>query len=215
MPWDPARALYPIIDTEICAARGLDPRAVAAACLAGGARLLQLRHKAGGTGGFLEMADDLVTSARPYDGTVIVNDRADIARMAGAGGVHVGQEDLPPEAVRALFADAGLVGVSTHDPRQVDEALLTPADYIAVGPVYATGTKVTGYAPRGLGLVRYAAGRGTPVVAIGGITLERAPAVLDAGAAAVAVVSDLLDAGDVEARVRAYVHALARPGRAS
>lgn len=194
---------YPIIDSALCAARGLDPRAVAAACFRGGARLLQLRVKDGGSAAFLALAEAVVADALPYAATVIVNDRADIARLAGAGGVHVGQDDLPVAAVRALFGP-GLIGISTHDPHQIDEAVGSDADYVAVGPIFQTATKETGYDARGLALVRYAAGRGKPVVAIGGITLDRAPAVLAAGAASVAVIADVLG-DDPERRTRAYL----------
>jgi thiamine-phosphate pyrophosphorylase len=131
--------------------------------------------------------------------------------MAGAAGVHVGQDDLGVEEVRAIMGERAVVGLSTHDRAQVDAALASTASYIAVGPIFATATKDTGYDARGLDLVAYATGRGKPVVAIGGITIERAPSVIDAGASAVAIISDLL-ADDVEDRVRAFVAALpARP----
>jgi thiamine-phosphate pyrophosphorylase len=205
--WDRTLRFYPIIDTAACAARGLDPREVAAACVRGGARLLQLRVKAGSSGAFLSLAREVVADAAAAGATVIVNDRADIARMAGAGGVHVGQEDMPPASVR-LVLGGGVIGISTHTEAQVDAALAGESDYIAVGPVFETGTKLTGYDARGLGLVRYAAGRGKPVVAIGGIDLARAPEVIGAGAAAVAVIGDVLS-GDPEARTRAYYGAIA------
>ena len=170
-------------------------------------RVLQLRIKTGPSAAFLTLAEAVVTAGRAWGAKVIVNDRADIARIARADGVHVGQEDLPPDLVRVVFPQA-VIGVSTHDERQVDEALRSAADYVAVGPVYETGTKQTGYGPRGLRLIQYAAGRGKPIVAIGGITLERAPEVVGAGAAAVAVISDLLSTGNVEARVREYLAAI-------
>jgi thiamine-phosphate pyrophosphorylase len=204
---DPASRLYPIVDTGLCAASGLDPRAVAAACLRAGVRLLQLRVKGGPAGAFIALADDLVRAAAPSGALVIVNDRADIARMAGAAGVHVGQDDLPPEEAR-LVLGAGIVGLSTHDEAQVDAAARAPVDYIAVGPIYATGSKATGYQPRGTGLVGYAARTGRPVVAIGGITLARASEAIDRGASSVAVISDLLVTGDIEARVREYFRVL-------
>ena len=202
----PADRLYPIIDPQVCERRGLAPLDVAAACLEGGARILQLRVKEGTSSSFLQLAEAVVALARG-SATVIVNDRADIAVMAGAGGVHVGQDDLPPEAVRAILPH-GTIGLSTHDDRQIDAGLASDADYIAVGPIYQTGTKDTGYSARGLDLVRRAAGRGKPVVAIGGIDLERAPEVIRAGASAVAVISDLLATGDVAARVRDYLAVL-------
>jgi thiamine-phosphate pyrophosphorylase len=148
-----ATRFYPIIDTHVCEALRLDPREVAAACFRGGARLLQLRVKSRPSAAFLALVDDVVSAAKRYGATVIVNDRADIARMACAGGVHVGQEDMSPRAVRAVFG-RGLIGLSTHDEAQVDEALLSRAvDYVAVGPIFDTGTKNTGYTARGLDLV--------------------------------------------------------------
>jgi thiamine-phosphate diphosphorylase len=206
--WDRTTRFYPIVDNDICHARGLHAAEVAAACFRGGAELVQLRVKTSASRVFLALADEVIAAARPHGATVIVNDRADIARMAAAGGVHVGQEDLPPEVARAVLG-RGVLGVSTHSAQQVDDALLTSTDYIAVGPVYATDSKATGYSPCGLDLVRYAARHATPIVAIGGITLERAGEVLAAGAAAVAVISDVIAAENVESRVREYVRALA------
>ena len=203
----PAERLYPIVDADVCRERGLEPRALALACLRGGARLLQVRAKTGSSARCLDLAAQIVDAAGPFGAAVIVNDRADIARMARAAGVHVGQDDLPPAAVRDVIG-GGVIGLSTHDPQQVDEALRTAADYVAVGPVFGTATKDTGYSARGLELVRHAAGRGKPVVAIGGITLEQAPEVIGAGAGAVAVITDLLHGGRPEARVRDYLRAL-------
>lgn len=199
-----SRVFYPIIDTDACREYGREPLAVAVACLRGGARVLQLRSKAASGASYLELADALVAAARDYDAAVIVNDRADIAVMAGAAGVHVGQDDLPVADARRIVGARAIVGLSTHDERQVDAAVQSDADYIAVGPIYDTTTKDTGYAARGLDLVRYAAGRGKPVAAIGGITLARAPAVIAAGAAAVVVISDLLH-DDPERRTRQFI----------
>ena len=203
----PLPTLYPIVDVDLCAMRGLDPLIVAQACLDGGARLLQLRRKgsSAGSGMLLALARAVVTAAGPYGATVIVNDRIDVAMMAAAHGVHVGQQDLPAATARRLLGPARIVGVSTHTPEQVDEAISGPADYVAVGPVFRTNTKETGYAARGLELVRRAAGRGKPVVAIGGITLSTAPEILAVGAASVAVISDLLEGGQIASRVRAYL----------
>jgi thiamine-phosphate pyrophosphorylase len=205
---DAASRFYPIVDADICRERHLDPQAVAAACFRAGARLLQLRVKTGSSAGFLALATAIVLDARASGATVIVNDRADIARMSNAGGVHVGQEDLTPEEARAIAGPA-LVGLSTHDQEQVTQGLASAADYLAVGPVFGTATKDTGYDARGLGFVQSAAGRGKPIVGIGGITLDRAPSVIAAGAASVAVITDLLTGGDPETRARQYLRALA------
>ena len=190
--------------------RGLDPLAVLQACLDGGARLLQLRRKgnAGGSGALLSLTRAALDATRGYEAMLIVNDRTDIVMIAPADGVHVGQQDLPAELVRRLVGPDRMIGVSTHTPEQVDEALAGPSDYVAVGPVFRTSTKETGYEAQGLGLVRHAAHRGKPVVAIGGITLRTAPEIVAAGAASVAVISDLLDGGQITARVRAYLDGL-------
>lgn len=204
--------LYPIIDIDLCELRGLAPLAVAQAYLAGGARLLQVRRKsnARGTGALVALLREVRVAAGRVDAQVVVNDRADLALLAHASGVHVGQHDLPASAVRALVGAAMLVGVSTHTTEQIDEALAGPADYVAVGPVFSTVTKDTGYAPRGLEMVRFAAGRGKPVVAIGGVTVENAAAVIAAGATSVAIISDLLSDADPGARVRHCLELLKR-----
>ena len=149
--------------------------------------------------------------ARTGDARVIVNDRVDLARLSKAAGVHLGQEDLPPADARLLLGDAAIIGVSTHSLTQIDPALKEPAWYTAVGPIFGTRTKETGYPAAGLPLVTAAASRSgnRPVVAIGGITLETAPAVRAAGATTVAVIGDLLTGGHPDVRVRAYLRALA------
>jgi thiamine-phosphate pyrophosphorylase len=193
---------------DLCAARGRAPLDVAKALVEGGARLLQLRAKSLPGRDLLALARDAAGVVHAAGGTLIVNDRADIARLAGADGVHVGQDDLPAAIARRVLP-SGELGVSTHTRAQLEASLEGPATYLAVGPVFATGTKETGYASRGLEFVRWAAGvSDRPVVAIGGITLERAAEVIAAGADAVAVISDLL-ADDPASRARAYVAALA------
>ena len=192
----------------MCAARQLDAASAACACIAAGVPLLQLRQKAGSSGALFALAEEVVRRAEGTPTRVIVNDRADLARAAGAHGVHVGQDDLSPSEARSIVGPEAMVGVSTHTREQIDRALESSASYVAVGPVFATTTKDTGYDARGLDLVRYAADRGKPVVAIGGITLSRAPEVIAAGASAVAVITDLLVEADVEQRVRAFGRAL-------
>jgi thiamine-phosphate pyrophosphorylase len=185
--------LYPLLDVDLCRARGLDPLRVLAAFLEGGGRFIQLRDKNPSSGERLRLADAAVALTRPAAARLIVNDRPDIARMCGADGVHVGQDDMPVEDARRVAGPGAIVGVSTHDEAQIAAAVQTSADYIAVGPIYGTATKDTGYSARGLALVRHAAAATErPIVAIGGITLERAPEVIAAGAASLAVISDLL-----------------------
>jgi thiamine-phosphate pyrophosphorylase len=207
-------SLYAIVDADAVVRTGWQPLDLAAAYLRGGARFLQLRAKSMPGAELLATASAVVQLAHRHQARVIINDRADIARLAGADGVHVGQEDLPPAAVRAIVGDTALVGLSTHTTEQVDRAIREPVSYLAVGPIFDTATKATGYEHVGLEMVRDAARRATaqglPLVAIGGITIESAASVLDAGASSVAIISDLLTTGDPEARVRAYIERLAR-----
>lgn len=202
--------LQAIVDVEAAARAGFPPADVARSFLAGGARLIQIRAKALPSGPFLELCDAIVRLARPYGAAVIVNDRIDLARLSGAAGVHVGQDDLPVSAARALLGADAIVGYSTHSIEQVEHGATMPVSYIAVGPVFGTRTKDTGYEAVGLDLVRAAAARcgGVPIVAIGGITLDTAPSVIAAGASCVAVISDLAAPGDPAARVREYVERL-------
>ena len=206
--------LYAVLDTGVAASRGWTVADLGQAFLDGGAQLIQLRAKHLDARGLLDAADRLVRLAEPAGARIIVNDRADVAAMCGAAGVHVGQADLAPTAARALLGDRAMIGLSTHTPEQVDAALDEPIDYIAVGPIYGTSTKDTGYAAVGLDLVRYAekAADTRPVVAIGGITLATAPEVLAAGAASVAVISDLLETGDPTRRVAEFLAQLSGSG---
>jgi thiamine-phosphate diphosphorylase len=177
------------------------------------------------SGAFLDLAARIVEIGREAGAIVIVNDRADVARLSKADGVHVGQEDLPPAGARAVVGPDADVGVSTHTEAQIDAALDQPISYLAVGPIFGTSTKATGYDAVGLDRVRYAAGKarlaearrakaGTiPVVAIGGITLDTIADVIQAGATSAAVITDLVATGDPEARVRAYVDRLRQTGK--
>jgi thiamine-phosphate pyrophosphorylase len=204
--------LNAIVDVDASRRAGWQPERLAAAFLSGGATFLQLRAKTSGSSAFLEIASHIAELTRSAGATLIVNDRADIARLAGADGVHVGQEDLTPEDVRRVMGGNKTVGLSTHTVEQMRDAVRQPVNYVAVGPVFGTSTKDTGYEAIGLASVTaaatLAAGASLPLVAIGGITLDRAGAVIDAGAASVAVIGDLLSTGDPEARVREYVRAL-------
>lgn len=196
-----------MLDTALAIHHSYDPVDLARRFFDAGARLLQLRAKDAPAGQFLAWADAICAAARSCGATVIINDRVDIALMAGAHGVHVGQDDMPPEAVRAIVPAGFLIGLSTHTAAQVAAAAAAPIDYLAIGPVFGTATKDTGYAAVGLPMVETAAraAGGRPVVAIGGITLDNARPVKDAGASSVAVISDLLAAGDPAARIRQYL----------
>jgi thiamine-phosphate pyrophosphorylase len=205
--------LYVILDAEVAGRIGWSVSDLAAACLAGGARLLQIRAKHLSGAEFLRASEQVVERAGRAGAIVLVNDRADIARLSGAGGVHVGQDDLAPAAVRALVGAESIVGLSTHVESQLEAACGEPIDYVAIGPVFPTATKAAAYEAGGLDMVRRAAhtirSSGLPLVAIGGITLESAADVIDAGATSVAVISDIVSTGDdPEARVRAFVRCM-------
>ncbi len=199
--------LYAVLDAEVAAAHGWTLADLARAVLDGGAQLLQVRAKASPSANLLSLSRSIVALAEPYGARVVVNDRPDIATLAAAAGVHLGQDDLTPEDARAIVGADAIVGLSTHTAAQVADAAARPVSYIAVGPVFATRTKDTGFAPVGLDLVRRAAETGRPVVAIGGITLDQAAAVLAAGATSLAVIADLLVDRNPAARVRAWVDA--------
>jgi thiamine-phosphate pyrophosphorylase len=200
--------LYAIVDGEACARAGRAPLDVARAFVSAGVRCLQLRLKGWDGGPFLDLARTVVEEAGRAGCTVIVNDRADIAALSGAHGLHVGQEDLSPAYARRILGAAPAIGLSTHTRAQWEAAVTAPISYLAIGPVYGTGSKATGYEAVGLDVVRQAStcasAASLPVVAIGGITLDTAAAVIDAGAASVAVIGDLLE-GEPEARAAAYL----------
>ena len=202
--------LYAIVDVDLADGYGWSPTDLGEAIIKGGGRLLQIRAKRSSSASFLACADSLVDLARPSNTSIIVNDRVDVAKLSGASGVHVGQDDLSVSRVRRILGNDAVVGLSTHCRSQVDLAGRESVSYIAVGPVFATRSKETGYQPVGLELVRYAATQWPQsiIVGIGGITLDRASSVIEAGANAVAVISDLLTHGDPERRTRAYLERL-------
>ena len=203
--------LYAIVDVDACARVHRTPLDVTDAFLSAGVKWLQLRAKTLGSGEFLELLRDMKSAAARADARVIVNDRADLAALADADGLHVGQDDLPPAVARRLVGETALVGLSTHTKPQLMAALAEPISYLAVGPVFGSRTKDTGYEAVGLEWVERSAeiaGRASlPLVAIGGITLERAASVIESGADSVAVISDLL-VDDPESRARAFLRAL-------
>jgi len=209
--------LNAILDDDAATRAGWTLVDLAAEYVAGGATFLQLRAKHRSSAWLLETAERLVALGAAAGAQLIVNDRADVARLSGAAGVHVGQDDLSPSHVRRLLGSDRIVGISTHSVAQLDAAVEQPVDYVAVGPVFGTASKDTGYEPVGLRLVEEAAARGRPrglhVVAIGGVTLERASDVLRAGATSVAIIGDLLSTGAPRARVREYLDRLSAIGR--
>ncbi len=183
--------LYPILDADSFpdAARMF---AAAEELAAAGITLLQFRNKQGTARQMLDQARELRARLAP-NVKLIMNDRADLCLAAGFDGLHVGQDDLSPEAARKIIGPTRWLGVSTHNPEQISEADQTSADYLAIGPVFATTSKTNPDPVVGLAGVRRARELTTkPLVAIGGITSANARSVIDAGADAVAVISGLL-----------------------
>jgi len=175
-----------------------------------GIRLVQYRDKPASSAKLLETARRLVSLSRSLDFQLIVNDRADIAALAGAAGVHLGQEDIPVESARRICGPQACIGVSTHNLEQFRAAIATSAGYIAVGPIFPTTTKQNPDPVVGLGIIRQARTlTKKPLVAIGGITAERAGEVYAAGADSIAVAADLATASDLAARIAAYLRAAA------
>ena len=204
-----ARALPPLYAIVDPLDTGRDPVLLAEALLAGGARLLQLRLKDTPTRTILAVAHELRLRTRRFAALLIVNDRPDIARAVQADGVHLGQDDVPLAAARTLLPRPALIGVSSHDARELDAALAAGPDYVAVGPIFATESKSDALPPRGLAAVEAARRRTRlPLVAIGGITTHTAAAVRAAGADSVAMIGALVRAPDVAAATRRMVAAL-------
>jgi thiamine-phosphate pyrophosphorylase len=170
-----------------------------------GVRLLQYRNKRASARELFECSRRLSSLLIPQGVTFVVNDRPDVAWAAGASGVHVGQEDLEAEAARLVMGTGKLLGVSTHTADQFEKAAASAADYIAVGPVFSTSTKANPDPVVGIELIRRVRLlTDKPIVAIGGITLERIGEVIQAGADSVAVISDILLAPNPGQRARAY-----------
>ncbi len=181
-----------------------------------GVRLLQYRNKKASARELFEGAKRLSSLLIPQGATFVVNDRADVAWAAGASGVHVGQEDLEAGAARLVMGAGRLLGVSTHTLEQFEQAAASSADYIAVGPVFATSTKANPDPVVGIELIRRVRlSTDKPIVAIGGITLERAGEVIQAGADSVAVVSDILLAPSPGKRARSYIDLLSAAKQAA
>jgi thiamine-phosphate pyrophosphorylase len=211
-PLPPSPFLYAVVDASFLAGRPVGR--VVAAVARGGAALVQLRAKDETDRRLLELAREALAAARAVGVPLVINDRADVARIVGADGVHVGQDDLSPRDVRAVLPGADLiVGVSTHGLAQLEAALAEPVDYVAVGPVFPTASKRSADPVVGTDLVRRARSRTDRVlVAIGGITRRNAAEVAAAGADGVAVISDLLSDPDPAAAARALHEALGAAG---
>jgi thiamine-phosphate diphosphorylase len=191
---------YAILDPE--QTRGRSVECVLCELLSGGAKILQLRAKSISTRAFLDLARRARELARAHGCRLIINDRVDVALACGADGVHLGQEDLPLHAARRLLP-AKIIGISTHGLEQAKQAQDGGADYIGFGPMYGTTTKQTGYSARGVAMLREIRNAvRIPIVAIGGITEGNVSEIWNAGADSAAIISDVLAAHDITARVQ-------------
>jgi len=196
--------------TDLATASAPDHASIARRLFSAGVRLVQVREKTRSDRELLPDLEACASLGRREGAAVLVNDRTDLARVAGTG-VHLGAQDLPAELARPLLAPGALIGVSTHDEREAAAAFAAPdPDYVAFGPVFESGTKTTRPA-RGLeALARVASMKTRPLVAVGGITAETVGAVLDAGADSAAMVAGLLAGGRVEENARAALDAARR-----
>jgi thiamine-phosphate pyrophosphorylase len=204
------RGIYVLADDDPRWKHGV--RAQLEGALAGGATVVQLRLKHTADGAALELARWAAARARAAGALLFVNDRFDLALLAGADGVHLGQDDLAPEQLPADARARLAVGLSTHTREQLDASVARPVDYVAFGPIFATGSKRSEHEPRGLEALRTAVSRARrPLVAIGGISAENLAAVRATGAAAAAVISAVANAADPAAATRYLQARFAEP----
>lgn len=205
-------SLYYVTDTPLSSERGVVATALAA--VQGGAGIVQLRDPSAKAGWLVDMGRALVAALEPLGVPLVINDRPDVAHAVGAAGVHVGQGDLPPEAVRAILGPDAIIGLSITHP---DEMACVPwhlIDHIGVGPVLSKGIKPDAAEPMGLdGLARCVGLARKPVVAIGGMIVDMVPDVLAAGADGIAVVAAIAGAADPEDAAAAFRTAIAHQRR--
>ncbi len=187
--------VYPLTDVQISRLSHVEQVEL---LTLGGAQFIQLREKQAPALNFYEQAKTALAIVERADARLVINDRVDIALATGAHGVHLGQDDIPPEAARRLLGNPAIIGYSTHNIEQARQALSLPIDYLAIGPIFGTSTK-SDTAPTlgldGLRAVREVVGH-AQLVAIGGITTSNAAEVIAAGADSVAVISALLSKPD-------------------
>ncbi len=198
--------LYVILDAALLTSSELD---VARKLSDAGVRLFQYRNKRGSSRELLQASSALAAELAQRGALLFVNDRPDVAFLSGASGVHVGQKDLPVAESRAVLGQGKFLGISTHNLRQFRAAAETDADYVALGPVFDTDSKANPDPVVGTAMIREARKlTRKPIVAIGGITLDRAKEVMEAGADSVAVISDILRANDQGKRARQFLNLL-------
>ena len=196
------RGLYALLDDSF--RPDLDWVAAARAVLEGGAGVIQLRLKKHTDRAALALCHRVVALARPLGARVLINDRVDLALLAGADGVHLGDDDLPIAQARRLLGPAALIGATTRSLAQIQQAAAEGADHVGLGPIFATSTKSVPHPPLGIaGLALIARASPVPIVAIAGLRLDNLNAVARAGAHCAAVASGLLEADDLRERARA------------
>jgi len=205
--------LYMILDAALLTSPEIE---VAKNLNDAGVRLFQYRNKHGSTREIFQASSGLAAELAERGALFFVNDRPDIAFLAGASGVHVGQNDLPATEARAVMGKGKLLGISTHNLEQFRAAAATDADYIALGPVFATDSKANPDPVVGTAMIQLARKlTAKPIVAIGGITFERAREVIEAGADSIAVISDVLRAKDPAKRAQQFLDLLESLSRAA
>jgi thiamine-phosphate pyrophosphorylase len=186
--------VYPILDTESLDRCGISLAVAAAAYLEGGAGILQIRHKSHWSRDLFAASQEVARLCHEAGASLIINDRADFAALLNAG-LHLGQDDLPSREARKLLGSDAIIGLSSHSAAQLAPAAGEPVDYVALGPIFPTGSKRQPDAVVGLDEIRRCRGlMEKPLVAIGGITLENARDVWTAGADSVAVIAGLMPA---------------------
>ena len=198
--------LYVILDAALITSPERD---CALSLAEAGVRLIQYRNKSAPARQYLDSSRELAEALHPHGVTFIVNDRPDVAFLVGASGVHVGQDDLDVEQARGVAGQDKLVGVSTHNLEQFNKAVASTADYIAIGPLFSTTSKAKPDPIVGLAFLRRVRGlTDKPIVGIGGISLDRAKSVIEAGADSVAVISGVLSAPNPSQSARQYIDVL-------
>lgn len=196
---------YPVLDTGTLAAARLPLASAAEAILEAGARILQFRHKGFFSRDIFETAEIIAKQCRDARALFVINDRADIAMLLLAA-LHLGQDDLPPADARRIMLPRSIIGFSTHNGDQLRAADLEPVDYLAIGPIFATSSKLNPDPVVGLDWLRKLRPlTRKPLVAIGGITRQTAPQVFEAGADSVAIIGDLYPHSLTKAALRARV----------
>ena len=201
--------LYAILDPDQI--KGRTVAAVLSELLRGGVKMLQLRAKSLAANDFSELAKFVRSETALHSCRLIVNDRADIAMLCNADGLHLGQDDLPLPVGRKLLGNK-MIGISTHDIKQARQAQIGGADYIGFGPMFGSRTKDTGYSARGIEMLKEIRAAVTiPIVAIGGINEQNVSEIWRAGADSAAIISDILGSNDIAAKIAAIKTRSLRP----